>query len=148
MQFSDEYWMQFALAEAQTAFFKGEVPIGAVLVKDNEAIASAHNLTKNNSLNHAEKLVIEKVISRGEKYLNDYVLYVTVEPCLMCAGVIIWSRVGKVVFGCYDEKAGAVGSVYNALLDKNFNHQPQVVSGILETESSELITKFFKNKRR
>jgi len=90
MQFSDEYWMQFALAEAQTAFFKGEVPIGAVLVKDNEAIASAHNLTKNNSLNHAEKLVIEKVISRGEKYLNDYVLYVTVEPCLMCAGVIIW----------------------------------------------------------
>ncbi|MCK4653679.1 MAG: nucleoside deaminase [Candidatus Cloacimonetes bacterium] len=148
-KYSNEYWMEFALKEARLAFQEDEVPIGAVLIKENKIVAADHNKTSqyNSRLAHAEKLVIEKVISTGEKFLYDYSLFVTVEPCLMCAGIIIWSRVGKVVFGCYDPKAGAVGSIYNALLDKNFNHNSVVISGVLERECSELISKFFKNKR-
>ncbi|MBC8384363.1 MAG: nucleoside deaminase [Candidatus Cloacimonetes bacterium] len=147
---NDEYWMDIALSEAKKAFDKDEIPIGAVLVKNDELIAKNHNRTNqlNNALAHAEKLAIEKTISSQEKFLYEYTLYVTVEPCLMCTGMIIWARLGKVVFGCYDPKAGAVGSVYNALLDKNFNHHPEVISGIREKECSELLTIFFKNKRK
>ncbi len=149
-KFSNEYWMNFALEEARLAFLENEVPIGAILVKDNKIIAAEHNRTGQlkSGLAHAEKLVIEKIISSGEKYLYDYSLFVTLEPCLMCAGIIIWSRVGKVVFGCYDPKAGAVGSVYNVLLDKNFNHHPAVISGVKEKECSELVSQFFKEKRK
>jgi len=146
---SDNYWMDIALSEAEKAFKEDEIPIGAVLVKDNKLIANDHNRTNQlNTLAHAEKLIIEKILSSPEKFLYEYTLYVTVEPCLMCAGMIIWSRIGKVVFGCYDPKAGAVGSVYNALLDKNFNHHPEVVSGVREKECSNLISSFFQNKRR
>jgi tRNA(adenine34) deaminase len=148
-KYSNEYWMNYALEQARLALQEDEVPIGAVLVKDNKIVAADHNRTQktNNNLAHAEKLAIEQIIESGEKYLYDYTLFVTVEPCLMCAGAIIWTRVGKVVFGCYDPKAGAVGSIYNALLDKSFNHHPEVVSGILAQECSDLIVKFFKNKR-
>ena len=148
-EYSNEYWMNYALEQARLALQEDEVPIGAVLVKDNKIVAADHNRTRqtNNNLAHAEKLAIEKVINSGEKYLYDYTLFVTVEPCLMCAGAIIWSRVGKVVFGCYDPKAGAVGSIYNALLDTNFNHHPKVVSGVLAQECSDLIIEFFRNKR-
>ena len=148
-KYSNEYWMKFALKEARLAFQEDEVPIGAILVKDNKIIATEHNRTGQlkSGLAHAEKLVIEKIISSGEKYLYDYSLFVTVEPCLMCAGIIIWSRVGKVVFGCYDPKAGAVGSIYNVLLDKSFNHNPVVISGVKEKECSELISTFFQKKR-
>lgn len=146
---SDEYWMKIALEEAEKAFREDEIPVGAVLVKDNQIAAKNHNRTNRlkNNLAHAEKLVIEEVISAGEKYLYDYTLYVTVEPCLMCAGMIIWARVGKVVFGTYDEKAGAVGSVYNVLQDKSFNHRPEVVNGVLAEESSRLMKNFFRSKR-
>ena len=149
-QYSDEYWMKLALEQAQLAFRENEVPIGALLVRDNNLIAANHNRTNklNNPLAHAEKLVIEEAIKRGKKFLTDCTLYVTVEPCLMCAGTIIWSRVAKVVFGCHDSKAGAVGSIYNSLLDKNFNHNPEVVRGILAEECSELITRFFREKRK
>ena len=142
--------MNFALKEARLAFLEDEVPIGAILVKDNRIIAAEHNRTGQlkNGLAHAEKLVIEKMISSGEKYFYDYSLFVTVEPCLMCAGIIIWSRIGRVVFGCYDPKAGAVGSIYNVLLDKSFNHHPEVISGVKEKECSELISQFFKEKRK
>ena len=148
-EYSNEYWMNYALEQARLALQEDEVPIGAVLVKDNKIVAADHNRTRqtNNNLAHAEKLVIEQIVESVEKCLYDYTLYVTVEPCLMCAGAIIWARVGKVVFGCYDPKAGAVGSIYNTLLDKNFNHHPEVVSGILAQECSELIIEFFKNKR-
>ncbi len=148
-EYSNEYWMNYALGQARSALHEDEVPIGAVLVKDNKIITTDYNRTRqtNNNLAHAEKLVIEQIIESGEKFLYDYALYVTVEPCLMCAGTIIWARVGKVVFGCYDPKAGAVGSIYNALLDKNFNHHPKVVSGVLAQECSDLIVRFFKNKR-
>lgn len=146
---SNEDWMKIALEEARSAFQENEVPIGAVLIKNEKLICRNHNRTNqiNNPLAHAEKLVIDEVIKNGEMFLQDYTLFVTVEPCLMCAGTIIWSRVGKVVFGCFDEKAGAVGSIYNALLDKNFNHNPEIVSGILAEECSQLIKKFFKEKR-
>ncbi|MEA2096827.1 MAG: tRNA adenosine(34) deaminase TadA [Candidatus Cloacimonadota bacterium] len=148
-KYPDEYWMKFAIDEARSAFQENEVPIGAILVKNNKLIASAHNRTNavNSGLAHAEKLVIEEVIASGEKFLSDYTLYVTVEPCLMCAGIIIWSRIGKVVFGCYDEKAGAAGSIYNALLDKNFNHNPKLVSGVCEAECSKLMKDFFRSRR-
>ena len=142
--------MNFALEQARLAFLEDEVPIGAILVKNNKIIAAEHNRAGQlkNGLAHAEKLVIEKIIASGEKYLYDYSLFVTVEPCLMCAGIIIWSRVGRVIFGCYDPKAGAVGSVYNALLDKSFNHHPEVIPGVKEKECSELISQFFKEKRK
>lgn len=149
-KYPDEYWMKFAIDEARSALQNNEVPIGAILVKNDKLIASVHNRTNltNNGLAHAEKLVIEEVIKKGEKFLYDYTLYVTVEPCLMCAGIIIWSRIGKVVFGCYDEKAGATGSIYNALLDKNFNHNPKLVTGVCEDSCSELMKEFFREKRK
>ena len=146
---SDEYWMNIAIDAGRKAAQQGEVPIGACLVKDDKLVCIAHNLTGElkNGLAHAEKLAIEEVIRAGEKFLYDYTLYVTVEPCLMCAGVIIWSRVGKVVFGCYDEKAGAAGSVYNALQDKNFNYSPTLISGVLQEECRQLMVDYFKQKR-
>jgi tRNA(adenine34) deaminase len=147
---SDQYWMKLAWQEANSAFHSDEVPIAALLVKDDKLVAKAHNLTKtlNDNLAHAEKLVIEKVIAKGEKFLYDYTLYVTVEPCLMCAGIIIWSRVGRVVYGAADPKAGAVGSVYNALLDKSFNHHPQLQSGIMADECRQIMQDFFLSKRK
>lgn len=146
---SDNYWMQIALQEAEIAKSADEVPIGAVLVKNDRLVARAHNRTNEcrNSLAHAEKLVIEKALEQGEKYLYDYTLYVTVEPCLMCAGMIILARVGRLVFGCYDAKAGAVGSIYNVLLDKSFNHHPDITQGVLAEECSTIITKFFRTKK-
>ncbi|HCX72215.1 MAG TPA: cytosine deaminase [Candidatus Cloacimonas sp.] len=146
---SDKYWMQIALDEARLAFRENEVPIGAVLVKNDQIIALSHNRTRQmeNNLAHAEKLVIEKALQQ-DKFLYDYTLYVTVEPCLMCSGIIIWSRVGRVVFGCFDVKAGAAGSVYNSLRDKSFNHHPEVKFGILETECQKLIQDFFSYKRK
>ncbi|MBT4576082.1 MAG: nucleoside deaminase [Candidatus Cloacimonetes bacterium] len=149
-KYPDEYWMQLAIDEARSALQENEVPIGALLVKNNRLIVSAHNRTNktNSTLAHAEKLVIEEVVANGEKFLNDYTLYVTVEPCLMCAGTIIWSRVGRVVFGCFDKKAGAAGSIYNALLDRNMNHNPELASGVCEEECSNLIKNFFRSKRK
>ncbi|MBI9030856.1 nucleoside deaminase [bacterium] len=143
---NDQYFMQLALQEAHKAFIDDEVPIGAVLVKDNEIIAQDHNRTKQfeNPLAHAEKLILD---SAPEKYLNNYTLYITLEPCLMCAGMIIWRRVGRVVFATYDKKAGAAGSVYNTLLDKHFNHNPAVTAGVFQEEAKELLQAFFKEKR-
>lgn len=148
-ELSNEDWMNLAIEEARSAFVENEVPIGAVLVGNNELLYRDHNRTNQikNPLAHAEILVIEAAIRAGHKYLKDYALYVTVEPCLMCAGAIIWSRIGRVVFGCYDPKAGAVGSIYNALLDKSFNHNPEVVHGVLAEECSCLLQKFFRAKR-
>lgn len=146
---SDKYWMKIALEEARSAFTENEVPIGAVLVKKQQIIARDHNRTQQleNNLAHAEKLVIEKALQH-DKFLYDYTLYTTLEPCLMCSGMIIWARVGRVVFGCFDAKAGAAGSVYNVLRDKSFNHHPQVKLGMLETECQKLIQDFFSSKRK
>lgn len=144
-----EYWMSQALQQARLAQEENEVPVGAVLVKDNALIGAEHNRTRQlaNPLAHAEKMIIDKILSSKIKYLQDYSLYVTLEPCLMCAGMLIWSRLGALVIGAADPKAGAVGSIYNVLADKSFNHHPTVVRGILEPECSALLRDFFSAKR-
>jgi len=141
--------MELALSEAKLALAEDEIPVGAVLVRDNQVVASNHNRTRQlfNPLAHAEKLIIDKVLAEGEKFLQDYTLYVTLEPCLMCSGILIWSRLGRLVYAAADSKAGCVGSVYNALCDASFNHHPVVTSGILAEESSQLLKDFFKSKR-
>ena len=145
-----EYWMRVALEEAKIAFEEDEVPVGAVLVKNNKLILRSHNRTKQmqNPLAHAEKLIIDEILSHNNIFLYDYSLYVTLEPCLMCSGMIIWSRLGELIFGTYDDKAGCVGSVFNVLKDKNFNHHPKITHNILSKESSELLTTFFEKKRK
>lgn len=147
--FKDEYWMQFALQEARSALHEDEVPIGAILVKNEQLIFADHNRTNqtNDPRAHAEKLILDKAAAAGIKFLNEYTLYVTLEPCTMCAGMLIWSRLGRLVFGAYDPKAGAVGSIYNVLKDKNLNHNPQVCTGVLATECGKLLKDFFQNKR-
>jgi tRNA(adenine34) deaminase len=146
---TDLHWMSLAMQEAELAASEDEVPIGAVLIKDNELILAEHNRTsqQHNPLAHAEKLIIDKIMSSGIKFLQDYTLYVTLEPCLMCAGMLIWSRLGRLVFAAPDPKAGAVGSVYNVLKDKQFNHHPLVTSGVLSEEAGLLLKNFFQSKR-
>jgi tRNA(adenine34) deaminase len=146
---SDDYWMEFALNEAQQAYLEDEIPVGAVLVKDDTLILKNHNRTRqnNNPLAHAESLILQE-IQKTEKFLTDYTLYVTLEPCIMCSGTIILSKLKKLVFGTYDPKAGAVGSIYNVLLDKHFNHHPEIISGIKKNECSQILKDFFKSKRK
>ncbi len=145
----DIIFMKKALKEAQKAKRFNEIPIGAVLVKNGVIYHRSSNKTRtlNNPLAHAEKLVIDQALKSGEKFLTDYTLYVTIEPCIMCAGMIVWSRIGRVVFGAYDSKVGAVGSIYNILQDKNINHNPLVKGGIMKTETAQIIIDFFKEKR-
>ncbi|MBW6514057.1 MAG: nucleoside deaminase [Candidatus Syntrophosphaera sp.] len=144
-----ERWMELALQEARQAASENEIPVGAVLVKAGEYVLSEHNRTRQYSdpLAHAEKLLIDKILSQKIKYLQDYTLYVTLEPCLMCAGMMIWSRLGALVLGASDPKAGAVGSVYNVLADKSFNHHPAVIRGVLAEACGSLLTSFFLEKR-
>ncbi len=144
-----EYWMYIALEEARIAADEDEIPVGAVLVKGNEMILRDHNRTRqmNNPLAHAEKLIVDKILASGIKFLQDHRLYVTLEPCLMCAGMLILARLNTLVFGASDPKAGAVGSIYNVLRDKCFNHHPTIVSGLLKEPCSIIMTSFFQSKR-
>ncbi len=145
----DELYMQEAIAEAKLAAAEHEIPVGAVLVLGGNIICRNHNRTKQlaNPLAHAEKLLIDKILASKAVYLYEYSLYVTLEPCLMCAGMLISSRIGKVVFGAKDPKTGVGGSIYNVFLDKSFNHHPKLVGGVLANECSALLTDFFKSKR-
>jgi len=142
-------WMEVALDEARQALKEDEIPVGAVLVKDNKLILREHNRTRQyaNPLAHTEKIIIDRILSSEIKYLYDYTLYVVLEPCIMCAGMMILSRLGTLVYSASDPKAGAVGSVYNVLADKSFNHHPKVIRGILEEDCSALLKVFFQNKR-
>jgi tRNA(adenine34) deaminase len=142
--------MRLALDEARRAASEDEIPVGAVLVKDGELVAAQHNRTRQfaDPLAHAEKLLIDKILASKIKYLQDYTLYVTLEPCLMCAGMMIWSRLGTLVFGASDPKAGAVGSIYNVLADKSFNHHPRIVRGLLEEDCAALLKDFFQSRRQ
>ena len=142
-------FMKEAIAEAKIAANEDEIPVGAVLVKDGNIILREHNRSRQlaNPLAHCEKLLIDKILVSEPGFLYDYTLYVTLEPCLMCAGMIILSKIGTVVYGAKDPKAGVVGSIYNVLKDKSFNHHPIVVSGILGSECSSLLTDFFSKKR-
>ena len=144
----DLYWMKIALTESYKAFEQDEIPVGAVLTKNNQLIMQNHNCTQamNSPLAHAEMLILLDIQTR-EKYLYDYTLYVTLEPCLMCAGAMILSKLGRLVYGASDPKTGVVGSVYNVMGDKHFNHHPEVFSGILEAECGSILKKFFQAKR-
>lgn len=143
--FSDEHYMREALKEARHAFEKDEVPIGAVVVCQNRVIARAHNLTETltDVTAHAEMQAITAAANYlGGKYLHECTLYVTVEPCVMCAGALRWSQVARVVYGTADEKAGA------ATVGKSLYHpKTKVEYGLLGEECAELMRSFFKNKR-
>lgn len=142
----NEKYMKEALKEAQKAYKKLEVPVGAIIVKDGKIVARAHNLkeTKNDTTKHAEILAIEKASKKLSNWrLIDCEMYVTLEPCPMCAGAIVNSRIKKVNIGAVDEKTGACGSKLNLLQDFNFDTKVDMESGILENECRELLQKFF-----
>ena len=142
---SDEKYMRLALAEAQEAARRDEVPIGAVIVCQDRVIARGHNLTETltDVTAHAEMQAITSAASfLGGKYLTDCTLYVTVEPCLMCAGALGWSQISRVVFGASDDKRG-----YHTFCEKPFHKKTQVEGGALADECASLMTEFFKTKR-
>jgi tRNA(adenine34) deaminase len=145
MIFTDEYFMKMALMEAEAAFEEGEIPVGAVIVLNNTVIAKAHNLTQtlNDVTAHAEMQALTAAFHHlGAKYLTDCVLYVTLEPCVMCAGALYWAQIGKIVYGAADPKRGY--SLVNAPL---LHPKTEVVSGILGNESHALLEEFFKKLR-
>ena len=145
-----EEFMQVALKEAKKAYKKLEIPVGAVIVKNGEIIAKAHNIKeeKKDTTKHAEIIAIQKASKKLESWrLNDCELYVTLEPCPMCAGAIIQSRIKKVYIGTLDEKTGACGSVLNLFKDYKFNHNVEVEYVILKNECEEILKKFFKELR-
>ncbi len=148
------YFMKLAIEEAKKAEAIGEVPIGAVLVMDGVVVAAGHNLreVEQRSIAHAEMLVIDQACKQlGTWRLENTTLYVTLEPCPMCAGGIILSRIPKVVYGASDPKGGCAGTLMNLLQEPRFNHQSMVIQGILEEECGALLTDFFqklRNKRK
>jgi tRNA(adenine34) deaminase len=147
---SDENFMREALKEAQIAFEEDEVPIGAVIVKDGEILAKAHNLREklNDPTAHAELIAIRLAAAKLNSWrLLDTTLYATVEPCPMCAGAIVLARVKRLVFGATDPKAGAAGTLMNLLDDARLNHQVEITGGVLDEESRELLRTFFLQRR-
>lgn len=146
-----EKFMKEALREAKKAYDKLEVPVGVVIVKDGKIIARAHNLkeTKFDTTNHAEIIAIQKASKKLKSWrLLDCEMYVTLEPCSMCAGAIINSRIKKVYIGANDEKTGAVGSVLNLFEDYKFNHNVEFEKGILKEDCENILKDFFKNLRK
>lgn len=146
-----EKFMKEALKEAQKAFDKEEVPVGAVIVKDGKIIAKAHNLkeTKKDTTNHAEIIAIQKASKKLEAWrLEDCEMYITLEPCAMCAGALIQSRIKKIYIGTMDYKTGACGSILNLLEDYKFNHTVEVETGILQEECEKILKDFFKELRK
>lgn len=147
---SDIDFMRLALKEAEKAFNEDEVPVGAVLVIKGEIIARAHNKRESvfDPTAHAEVIVMREAAQKIKNWrLIDATIYVTKEPCIMCAGAMVNARLGRLVYGCGDIKAGAVQSLYQLLSDKRLNHQVEVVSGMLEEECAALLKKFFKGRR-
>lgn len=148
---NEEKWMKEALKQAKKAYEKDEVPIGCVIVKDNQIIARGYNKREMNqiSLDHAEVIAIKKACKKvGSWRLEDCELYVTLEPCPMCAGAIIQSRIPKVVYGTNDPKGGSVYSVAQLFDVKEYNHHPTYISGVLQEECANLLKQFFKAKRK
>lgn len=142
--------MQKALRLAEQASVEDEVPVGAVIIKNNRIIGKGYNQTERLSdpTAHAEMIAISAACaSLEEKYLQECTLYVTLEPCPMCAGAMVWSKLKRVVFGTLDENAGACGSIFNIASNKKMNHQIEIIQGILEPECKKLLQDFFKKKR-
>lgn len=146
----DLYYMKEALLEGEKALAEGEVPIGAVMVRNGEIIARGHNMrnTAKNPLRHAEIDVINEAAGIvGDWRLEDCTLYVTLEPCQMCAGAIVQARIPEVMIGCMNPKAGCAGSIYNLLQEPAFNHQVSLFKGVLEEECSQMLKDFFRSLR-
>ena len=146
-----EYYMKQAIKEAEKAYKKLEVPVGAIIVKDGKIIARAHNQkeTKTDTTKHAEILAIQKASKKLKSWrLIDCEMYVTLEPCTMCAGAIVNSRIKKIYIGTMDEKTGAVGSVLNLFEDYTFNHKVESETGILKFECENILKNFFKTLRK
>ncbi len=142
--FTDEYYMKIALQEAEAALEKDEVPIGCVVVSNNRIIARAHNLTEtlNDVTAHAEMQAITSAANfLGGKYLKDCILYVTMEPCVMCSGALSWSQISKVVIGARDEQRGFINK------QLTLHPKTEVITGIMEAECSSIVKDFFKSKR-
>jgi tRNA(adenine34) deaminase len=145
-----DYWMARAISEAHKAGSKNEVPIGCIIIHEGTIVARGHNLreTSQDPAAHAELIAIRKAARKlGSWRLLDCTLYVTLEPCTMCMGAIILSRIPTVVFGCYDPKGGAAGSLYDLSNDPRLNHRVQLVSRIQEAECSRLLSSFFAELR-
>ncbi|AXM88871.1 tRNA adenosine(34) deaminase TadA [Anoxybacillus ayderensis] len=148
---NDEYYMHLAIEEAKKAENIGEVPIGAVVVYNDEVIARAHNLRERDqrSIAHAELLAIDEACRKlGTWRLEEATLYVTLEPCAMCAGAIVLSRIKRVVFGASDPKGGCAGTLMNLLQEPRFNHQAEVVSGVLAEQCGGMLSEFFRRLRQ
>lgn len=147
---TDREGMEAALLEARAALAEGEVPVGAVVVRDGRVIASAHNcpVARRDPTAHAELLAIQAALAAVETdRLTGTTLYVTLEPCAQCAGAIVLAKVGRVVFGAWDDKAGMAGSVGDLLRHPRLNHRPEVVAGVLAEECGALLKQFFAARR-
>ncbi len=146
-----EQWMTLALKQAVRAFDADEVPVGAIVVHKNTIIAKGHNQveTLHDPTAHAEMIALTAAAAHLEsKFLKECTLYVTMEPCPMCAGAIVLSRIPTIVFGCYDPKMGASGSVMNVTENKRLNHQVHVIGGVLDAECGSLVKEFFAKVRK
>lgn len=142
--------MRLALEQAELARDAGEIPVGAVIMRGGEVVAAAHNETVelNHPTAHAEFLAIHRAIAMsGDERLPDATLYVTLEPCALCAGAIVLTKVGRVVFGAWDDKAGMAGSIHDLLRHPALNHRAEVLGGVLEQECSALLRDFFVTRR-
>ena len=146
----DEKFMLEALKEAEKSANFDEVPVGAVIVKDGKIIARGHNLRERNNdpTAHAEIVAVRKACKKLKSWrLEGCTIYVTIEPCSMCAGTLLWARIKRIVYGANDPKGGALGSSYNLFEVKNINHKVEITRGVLENRCAELMTSFFRNKR-
>lgn len=147
----DRQWMKKALREAERAFEEGEVPIGAVVVREDRLIGRGRNMVEalQDPTAHAEIIAITAACETlGEKWLEGCTLYVTLEPCPMCAGAIVWARLKRLVFGAFDEKAGAASTLYQIPQDERLNHHVEVVSGLEADRAAALMQDFFRQRRR
>jgi tRNA(adenine34) deaminase len=150
MENADEHWMRLALLEARRAEQLGEVPVGAVIVRDGEPVSTGHNLTHtlDDPSAHAEMVAIRRAAQEtGHWRLLRCTLYVTLEPCAMCAGAIVLARVPRLVFAARDPKAGMCGSLGNLVQDPRLNHRVELLAGPLETEAGDLLRSFFRSRR-
>jgi len=146
----DEYFMRLALREAERATAHEDVPIGAVIVRDGEVVAAAHNERelRQDPTAHAEMIALREAARlAGTWRILDAALYVSLEPCAMCAGAIVLARIARVVYGARDPKAGACGSVLNVLAEPRLNHRPELAAGLMAQESAELLSAFFASRR-
>lgn len=149
-EYNPEYWMELAFREAQKAYEEGEVPIGAIVVFENRVIGKGYNLTEKlqDPTAHAEMIAITAAAeSLGSRRLLDTTLYVTLEPCPMCAGAIVLARIPVLVYGSSDPKGGACGTLYNIVQDPRLNHRVEVIPGILESKCSLILSDFFRKLR-